>query len=475
LTAQVELRGDRAALQETEDQFRVLAETLPQLVWTTRPDGYHDYFNRRWTEFTGLTADQSIGDGWSAALHPDDRPLSAERWRIALSTGKLYEIEYRIHGESGGYRWFLGRALPMRDESGRILRWFGTCTDIQAQKTAEEALRRLDEQHRLALEAAELGTWDYAVDSGTVSCDQRSCALLGLEAEGIRSLSFEETVGRLHDDDRAAVRALVAAALDPDSDGRYDAEHRIVLPDGSSRWLHVRGQALFEKNGAARRAVRLSGVVSDATQRRSSEEARQLLTRELNHRVKNLFAIASGMVSMTARTAKSTKEMAEALRGRLGALSRAHELVRPALAAASQFGKATDFARLIEAILAPYAEHGSGERLRLAGPPVPVGTNTTTSLALVLHELATNAAKYGCLSSPEGRLSIAWEVRDGALCMTWTETGGPPVTAAPSLEGFGSQLSRKSITGQLGGTLDYDWRPEGLVVHMTVALDRAAH
>ena len=467
--------GDKAALQETEDQFRVLAETLPQLVWTTRPDGYHDYFNRRWYEFTGLKAEQSIGDGWYAAVHHDDRPLAEERWRRALATGKLYEIEYRIRSGTGRYRWFLGRALPIRDASGKILRWFGTCTDIQGQKSAEEALRRLDKQHRLALEAAELGTWDYELESGTVSCDPRTCALLGLESEGIRNISFEETVDRIHEDDRAAVREFVAAALDPHSDGRYDAEYRIVLPDGSPRWLHVRGQALFEEDGPARRAIRLSGVVSDATERRTSEEARQLLTRELNHRVKNLFAIASGMVSMTARTAKSTKEMAEALRGRLGALSRAHELVRPALAAASQFGQATDFARLIETILAPYAEGGSADRLQLAGDPVPIGTNTTTSLALVLHELATNAAKYGCLSAPEGRLSIGWEICDGMLHMTWTETGGPPVTEAPSLEGFGSQLSRKSITGQLGGTLKHDWRPEGLVVHMTLALDRVAH
>ena len=148
--------------------------------------------------------------------------------------------------------------------------------------------------------------------------------------------------------------------------------------------------------------------------------------------------------------------------------------MRPALAAASQFGKATDFARLIEAILAPMRSTARGNGFGLPDLPFRSGPIRRRASPLVLHELATNAAKYGS-SSPEGRLSIAWEIRDGALCMTWTETGGPPVTAAPSLEGFGSQLSRKSITGQLGGTLDYDWRPEGLVVHMTVALDRAAH
>lgn len=462
-------------MQETEDQFRVLAEALPQPAWTTRPDGYHDYFNRRWHEFTGLKVEQSIGDGWSAAIHPDDRPHVRERWRHALATGKLYEMEYRIRGEGGRYRWFLGRALPIRDASVQILRWFGTCTDIQGQKTAEEALRRLDEQHRLALEAAGLGTWDYALESGIVSCDEKSCILFGIEAEGIRNLSFEETLGRIHEDDRAAVREFVAAALDPHSGGHFDAECRIVLPDGSTRRLHLRGQASFEEDGSTRHAVRLSGVMSDATERRAFEEARQLLTRELNHQVKNLFAVAGGMVSMTARTAKSTKEMAEALRGRFGALSRAHELARPAVTAAGQLIPMTDFTHLIEAILAPYAECGSADRLQLAGPLIPVGANTTTSLALVLHELATNAAKYGCLSAPDGRLTISWKVREGALHMTWTEAGGPPVTEAPILEGFGSRLARKSITGQLGGTLSHDWRPEGLVVRMSLLLDRVAH
>jgi PAS domain S-box-containing protein len=459
-------------LLESASHYRVLAETLPQLVWTTDPEGYHDYFNRRWYEFTGLDPEQSIGDGWYMAVHPNEVPLARERWRLALTTGKLYEIEYRIRGADGRYRWFLGRALPVRDASGRILRWFGTCTDIEAQKKAEEALRRLDEQHRLALEAAELGTWDYGIASGVVSWDERSCQLLGLSGEELRSLPFEDALERMHEEDRPRIAELIAAALDPRSDGRYEAEYRVVLPDGETRWLHARGQAFFAGDGAARRAVRLSGVISDATQRRAAAEAQQLLTRELNHRVKNLFAIASGMVSMTARTARTPKDMAEALRGRLSALSRAHELVRPAIAGAPQGGPATTLDRLIDAILAPYVQSDATERLILEGPIVPVGSNTATSLALVLHELATNAAKYGCLSTPEGRLAIRWTVEGERVDLAWTEAGGPSIAETPTFEGFGSQLARKSITGQLGGTLTQEWNPDGLNVRVTLLCDR---
>jgi two-component sensor histidine kinase len=148
--------------------------------------------------------------------------------------------------------------------------------------------------------------------------------------------------------------------------------------------------------------------------------------------------------------------------------------VRPSFAATNQAGQATDLAQLIRAILAPYTQE-SADRLHLEGEPVSIGANTTTSLALVLHELATNAAKYGCLSTADGRLAIRWAVRDSAIHLTWTEAGGPNLQEAPNLEGFGSQLARKSITGQLGGTLAYDWRGEGLVVSMTLALDRLVH
>ena len=189
--------------------------------------------------------------------------------------------------------------------------------------------------------------------------------------------------------------------------------------------------------------------------------------------MKNLFAIANGMVSMTARTAKDPKDMANALRGRLSALSRAHELVQPAATNAPGTGADVELARLIEAVLDPYRQAGENAII-IEGPVVAVGSNTTTSLALVLHELATNAAKYGCLSSAEGALAIRWTLQDGNVDLLWVESGGPPIESPPTFEGFGTQLTQRSITGQLGGTLDREWLPEGLHVHMILPLDRLA-
>lgn len=457
--------------QETESQFAVLAESLPQLVWSTRPDGYHDYFNRRWCEFTGLSSAQSLGEGWSTAIHPDDWPEVQSRWRTALETGRPYESEYRIRRADGSYAWVLSRGMPIQDLSGRILRWFGTCTIIDDRKKAEEALQTLERQYRLALEAARLGTWKIDMDRKTVSWDEGTCALFNIPHNGLFSMSLEEAMQRIHPDDRDLVRQRMAEALANGSDGRYRAEYRTIMPDGGTRWIRSNGQSYFVPGEGGPRAAGLSGVISDITDQRAAEEAQQLLTRELTHRVKNLFAIANGMVSMTARTARDPKEMANALRGRLSALSRAHELIQPVVPTEGQIGAEVGLEQLVEAVLAPYRQEDSS-RIFVEGPDIRVGANTTTSLALVLHELATNAAKYGCLSKPGGRLAIHWWAADGNVDFEWLETGGPSIEAPPSFQGFGSQLSQRSITGQLGGTLERDWRAEGLCVHMCLPLSR---
>lgn len=142
LNAELEekIRERTAELERSAEEFRFVADFMPQMVWTTRPDGYHDYFNKRWYDFTGSGFDDAKGEGWNPVLHPDDRQRAFKAWKHSLDTGQPYEIEYRFKAYDGSYRWFLGRALPLRDETGNILKWFGTCTDIHDQKMMNDIL-----------------------------------------------------------------------------------------------------------------------------------------------------------------------------------------------------------------------------------------------------------------------------------------------------------------------------------------------
>lgn len=140
-TASERLRGE-IAVRLSEAKFRTITDAMPQMVWSTRPDGFHDYFNDQWYRFTGVPHGSTDGSGWNDIFHPDEQPLAWEKWRYSLRTGAPYEVEYRLRHHSGHYRWVLGRAQALRDEAGKIVRWMGTCTDIHAQKLAEDALRR---------------------------------------------------------------------------------------------------------------------------------------------------------------------------------------------------------------------------------------------------------------------------------------------------------------------------------------------
>lgn len=205
---------------------------------------------------------------------------------------------------------------------------------------------------------------------------------------------------------------------------------------------------------------------TDVTDRALAAERRQLLLQEMNHRVKNLFAIVQAMIRATARSADTPAAMAGKLADRLAALAAANDLIGPGLEAESAAPE-TDFAALLAAVMRPHA--GDPARLSAGGPAVTVGRAAVTPVALFLHEIATNAAKYGALSRSDGRVGATWSIDGGALRFTWTETGGPAVTA-PAGAGFGSTLVRRSVEGQLGGRLAYDWRPDGLVLDALIGL-----
>lgn len=311
---------------DLEQRFQVLTDVMPQLVWSAKPSGLVDYFNRVWCDFVGQPQEASFGTQWIDFVHADDRDSAVAAWHNAVAGSIDYEVEYRLRRNDGQYRWVLARGLPIRDDDGSIRRWIGTCTDIHEQKMAADLL--------------------------------------------------------------------------------------------------------------------------------------ELLSRELNHRIKNIFAVIGGLIALTFRNRPELKDHAAALRDRVLALGRAHDFVRTGGGAPTvhQHGSLSG---LLRTLLAPYQDDES-PRIVMRGDEVAIDDRSATPLALFFHELATNAAKFGALGDNGGQIEIG--IADGAeVKLVWRETGGP-VVKAPSTQGFGSTLVEMSIVRQLGGTVDYEWRPDGLAV-----------
>jgi two-component sensor histidine kinase len=214
-------------------------------------------------------------------------------------------------------------------------------------------------------------------------------------------------------------------------------------------------------------------IVSETTERVVAQERQRLLLRETNHRLKNLFAMVDAMISLSVRSARTPQEFAQALRGRLAALLRAKELVRPGIMGTEHAAsERTTVDELVRTILQPYDDDTARERISASGPDVLVGATAVTSLALALHESATNAVKYGALSEPNGAIHIKWGTQGDDFRLEWEETGGPAITVAPNARGFGRILTDRSIISQLRGKIEYDWQRNGLKLRMTVPLDR---
>lgn len=327
--AEAELASARNALRESDLKFQTLADAFPHMVWSTLPDGYHDYYNRRWYEFTGVPDGSTDGEGWNDMFHPDDQAKAWERWRHSLETGEPYQIEYRLRHRSGEYRWVLGRAMPMHDSDGRIIRWMGTCTDIHEQK--------------------------------------------------------------------------------------------------------------------------------------AQAEQNEILSRELSHRIKNIFAVIAGLIGLSARRSPQHREFAADLQARIAALGRAHEFVRPHSDLSRPMVQCESLLAVFRDILSPYTALLEG-RITVGGDDLRVDDRGATPIALLVHELATNAVKYGALASDEGTIALSVHREDDHCTIRWVERGGPAIHAPPEKEGFGTKLADLSVITQLGGTLQRLWEQPGLTV-----------
>jgi two-component sensor histidine kinase len=313
----------------------------------------------------------------------------------------------------------------------------------------------------LAIRAAGIALWSWNVDDDRFTMDARGFELWGLPWSA--TVSFEELSAHIHPADRDRVREAFAATRA--MLGLYETDFRIIVGD-EIRWIAARGQG----DDAGIEGRTMFGIFLDVTGRKQAEEGHELLAGEMSHRVKNLLAVASALTAITSRSTTTPAEMAQELTQRLTALGRAHDLVRPL---PDSQGKAALLGDLISIILAPYDDMGAfSGRIRVAVERMGVGEGTATSLALILHELATNSLKYGALSVPQGTLNISTTSRADWIDLVWLERGGPASEPPLGAGGFGNKLVERSVTRQLGGSIDYNWSEGGLIATLTMTRAR---
>jgi PAS domain S-box-containing protein len=314
-------------------------------------------------------------------------------------------------------------------------------------------LMQSERRRSLALAAAQMGSWEYDVINNSWTWDEGQARIFGIESPATQ-FAVSELKPVIHRDDWLHLNEIVET-LAPDSTTRQ-AEIRIIRPNGEERWCFVVAAATFDSEG---RLSQISGVTLDIHDRKLTEQRQALLAREVDHRARNALALVTTIVRMT--RSDNVGGYIAAVEGRVRALAHCHDLLAQAR------WQGADIARLIGEELAPYSG-GDPARVAMAGPAIILDSNRAQTISLAVHELATNAAKHGGLSVPQGKIAVDWSIVNGTLNIDWREQDGPPVVT-PVRMGFGSKIIDASVSAQLGDA-HFDWRPNGLYCRISIPL-----
>ncbi|MDB5447265.1 MAG: sensor histidine kinase [Phenylobacterium sp.] len=450
-------------LQAEEPAFRRTAEALslgvPYRMLISADGGLARFLHvgAGCVELTGLTAETILADSHALTelVAPEDRDRLTREHAAALAEGRASSAEVQLRRGDGELRWCRLTCAPQLQPDGSTV-WDGLMIDVTESRRLAEQL--VEERRRLeqALEVSGLGVFQWArEDPDTVLWSERQYEIFGVPPA--TPITVESYLARTHPDDRGlASSASRAAEIAPDG-GDFTVEHRIVRRDGQVRWLMMHGR--IRRDAAGLKAIQ--GTTLDVTERRLGEERGRLQMRELAHRGKNALSVLMAMVKHAARNARSADELAVVLLDRLGAMAESQDL-----ATASEHGS-LPLSQLIARVLGPF------DLKRFAVAPdldgLMISGDTATGLALLLHELATNAMKYGALSAVGGRVSLRRLPAGGArAAMEWREIGGPPVTA-PTRQGFGTRLVAAVLQGQ-GGKVEPSFAAEGFSARIEIRL-----
>lgn len=424
------------ALLASEQRFRGLADNMAQLAWMADEDGRVFWYNKRWNEYAGTEA---MGGAWQTAHHPDFGDRTKKRMADSIARCETWEDQSPLRAADGSYRWFQWRAAPVTDDTGNAVLWCATFTDITEQRSLNHRLRQLARVIELSHEAILI--WD--LEDGIALWNNGCEELYGYsrsEALGKRS---HELLSTRHVGGAEAFETLLR------NYGEWSGEIRHRAKDGSEIWVDSRQELI--RAGGRNLIIETN---RDITERRKSDELREMLVAELNHRVKNTLAIVQSIAGQMARSQSSFAEFMASFTGRIQSLALSQSILADAHWSGAELG---DLIRSQVALISPRSD-----ALRLAGVPVMVPSELALQLTLILHELATNASRHGALALPAGEVHISWAEEPAPLprlVIDWRETGGPPVMASSGY-GFGRQLIER--TGRLPHLkTELQLRPDG--------------
>jgi PAS domain S-box-containing protein len=416
-------RSAEERLVLSEQRFHALADNIAQLAWMADATGWIFWYNQRWFDYTGTTLDETAGWGWRKVHHPGYVDRVVEKISACFQSGEAWEDTFPLRSANGDYRWFLSRAMPIRNEFGKVNLWFGTNTDITEQRNTSQRFKEMAQLIELSHEA--LIVWDF--ENGIILWNRGCEDLYGYSRDEAIGATSHELLKTRFPDSREAFESAIR------NDRVWSGELLHVSKHGEDVWVESRQELLQ----FGERCVVLESD-RDVRERRRAVENANLLIGELNHRVNNTLSVVQAIVSQTARKSSNMQEFVASFTGRLRSLATAHNLL------ANTQWTGVELRELINVQLA--STIGDLDNVEIVGSTIFLPPQTVLQLTLILHELAANAIKHGSLSRSDGRLFISWTVdpeRPHKVNLVWREEGGPPVSA-PTAIGFGRTLIERS-------------------------------
>ncbi|MFD2647093.1 PAS domain-containing protein [Devosia albogilva] len=435
------------------------ATRMPMLITDPRlPDNPIVFVNDAFHRLTGYTREETLGRNCRFLQGPGTNNEDVARIRTAIEQREPIEVELLNYKKNGDIFWNRVLISPVFD-GGELTYFFASQLDVTRDKLGapladadsnDEMRRRIadltaaEERLQFTLKAGGLGTWTLDVPKQRLVVSTLCKLNFGRGASD--SFTYQDLQASIHPDDIQRWREILDAALA--GNGEFNIEYRITTPTGEERWIEIRSQTRFDKE---HRPLTMSGISMDITERKEAEAYRSLLNQEMSHRIKNTLATVQSIVSQSLRSDLPPHELRDVVARRLEALGGAHDVLT---------GKDWDVAGLRQTVQRAVRPFNNDLRITLSGPDVEISHAASSALTLALHELATNAVKYGALSNDTGTVQIQWEI-DGEFVLRWTESGGPKVHQ-PTRTGFGSRMIERALAASLKGTASVDYRVEGI-------------